>query len=275
MQIVASPREVIVIGAGIVGCAIAYELARRRVSVVVVDDRASGMGATQASAGVLAPFIEARDEGPLLELTARSLDLFDDFIAHLKSDGVSELTYRRSGTLDVALDAESLDALRMRHERLRSRGVEADLLDPAALRQCEPYLSSVAMGGLLIPQHGFVRAAELTCALAFGAERRGAKFVNDGRVTRISRDGAAVRLQTGGANPRTFTADVAVLAAGSWAGTVHVEGVNHMVPVRPVRGQLLHLRWSGHPPPHRILWSERCYIVPWQDGTVLVGATEE
>ena len=66
--------DIIVIGAGVVGCAIAYELARRGASVEIIDDRAVGMGATQASAGVLAPFIEAREGNPLLDLAVRSLD---------------------------------------------------------------------------------------------------------------------------------------------------------------------------------------------------------
>ena len=118
MQIVASPREIVVVGAGIVGCAIADELSRRGASVVVVDDRAPGMGATQAAAGVLAPFIEARHEGPLLELTARSLGLFDDFIARVRAEGASTLTYRRTGTLDVALDSDALVALVKARERL-------------------------------------------------------------------------------------------------------------------------------------------------------------
>jgi glycine/D-amino acid oxidase-like deaminating enzyme len=68
---------------------------------------------------------------------------------------------------------------------------------------------------------------------------------------------------------------VAIVAAGSWAGAVRLEGVNTPVPVRPIRGQLLHLHWSGAQQLRRILWSERCYVVPWRDGTVLVGATEE
>ena len=61
------PSDIIVVGAGVVGCAIAHELARRGASVEVVDDRPVGMGATQASAGILAPFIEAREDSPLLE----------------------------------------------------------------------------------------------------------------------------------------------------------------------------------------------------------------
>ena len=74
----APASDIIVVGAGIVGCAVAYELARRGASVEIVDERPVGMGATQASAGVLAPYIEAREGSPLLDLTVRSLDLFDD-----------------------------------------------------------------------------------------------------------------------------------------------------------------------------------------------------
>jgi len=276
MQIVASPREIVVVGAGIVGCAIAHELTRRGASVVVVDDREPGMGATQASAGVLAPFIEARHEGPLLELTARSLTLFDDFIAQVRSvSDIGSLTYQRTGTLDAALDPDQFAALTKTQRRLDSRGVDAQLLDAASVHQCEPYLSTSAIGGLLIPIHGFVAAAELTRMLAAAARRQGATFVGDSRVVRIRGDGAHLRLETGGSAPTTLHADVAIVAAGSWAGAVQIEGVMPTVPVRPVRGQLLHLQWPGPQPLRRPLWSERCYVVPWPDGTVLVGATEE
>src|SRR5262247_3436557 len=138
MQIVASPREIVVVGAGIVGCAIADELSRRGASVVVVDDRAPGMGATQAAAGVLAPFIEARDEGPLLELTARSLGLFDEFIARVRADSRTTVAYERTGTLDVAFDSDSLATLHTARARLSARGVTADLLDATRVFQCEP-----------------------------------------------------------------------------------------------------------------------------------------
>ena len=70
-----------------------------------------------------------------------------------------------------------------------------------------------------------------------------------------------------------MTGDAVVLAAGSWAGRVTV-GMDEPVPVRPVRGQLVHLRWTGSPLA-RVLWSSRCYVVPWRDGSVLVGATLE
>ena len=69
------------VGAGIVGCSIAHELARRGASVQFIEERATGMGATQASAGILAPHVEAGASNTLLSLAVRSLTLFDDFVA--------------------------------------------------------------------------------------------------------------------------------------------------------------------------------------------------
>ena len=72
----------------------------------------------------------------------------------------------------------------------------------------------------------------------------------------------------------SLTGGAVVLCAGSWSGAISVEGVGATVPVRPVRGQLLYLGWNGTPL-RRITWSSRCYLVPWEDGTLLVGATVE
>jgi glycine oxidase len=267
---VASPSDIVVVGAGIVGCAIAYELARRGASVQVVDDRLPGMGATQASAGVLAPFIEAREGGPILELTARSLTLFDAFVSQVTEDGET-VTYERNGTLDVALQGDSMQQFALTARMLAARGIESELLDPVSVRQREPELSEEVVGGLFIPTHGFVRAEELTRALAAAAANRGVRFVALGRARKIapSGDGLIVHTDRG-----SLVADRVVLAAGSWSGQVEVAGTQDRVPVKPIRGQILRLEWNG-PPLQRVVWGERCYMVPWADGTVLAGATVE
>src|SRR5205814_4878651 len=72
----------------------------------------------------------------------------------------------------------------------------------------------------------------------------------------------------------TLSANAVVIAAGSWSGRIEIAGQNLRAPMRPVRGQLLRLGWIGTPL-RRVVWSERCYLVPWDDGTVLVGATVE
>ena len=266
----ASPSDVVVVGAGIVGCAVAYELARRGASVEIVDDRPAGMGATQASAGMLAPYIEGRQGGPLLDLTVRSLDLFDTFVARVTSVSGLPVRYRRSGTLDVALQESTLAVLKASSERLAARGVVAELLDRRATREREPHLADGVLGGLIIPGQGFVAASELTRALEAAARRHGAQFIEQGRVTRISRAGGDLKVETGRGS---LVGQSVVVAAGSWAGQIEIEGVAP-VPVRPVRGQLLQLAWNG-PPLERVIWGERCYLVPWDDGTLLVGATVE
>ena len=232
------PADVIVIGAGIVGCAIAYELARRGVSVEVVDERTVGMGATQASAGMLAPYIEAHEESPLFDLTVRSLNLFDQFVERVSSDSGIPIPYRRTGTLTVVTDLADMSTLRRTAEALSRRGVEADLLDGAAARIEEPHLAADAAGGLLIRAHGFVAVNDLTRAVTAAARRHGAQFVEQSRVQRIGRANGGIAVDTDRGRRR---ADAVVLAAGSWSGEIAIEGVAAGVPVRPVRGQLMYL----------------------------------
>jgi glycine oxidase len=214
----------VVVGAGIIGCAIARELAARGVACTVIDPRPIGGGATQASAGMLAPYVEAHERGPLLALGVRSLALYDHWIAGLRADSGIDVEYRRIGTLETATNRS-------------------------------------------IPEHGYVAADQLSTALARAAERGGARFVRD-RVIRIARDGGTL-IVTG--IEHAFAAAHVVLAAGAWANAI--EGVR-TPPVRPVRGQLLHLGWTAAPLP-TIVWGPRCYVVPRVDGTVLVGATVE
>jgi glycine oxidase len=264
--------EIIVIGAGIVGCAVAEELARRGAAVTIVDARRVGMGATQASAGVLAPFIEAgeRDDA-FLDLGVRSLALYDEFVNRATAASGVRVEYRRTGTLEVAETGERMTTLRHAAERLRARGVACELLDAAGARREEPHLAPDVFGGLVIPSHGFVNPADLTRALGLAASCAGAELVEDVEIRKITQTNTRVGVEADG---RAWHADAAVLAAGSWSGRVDIDGVNARVPVRPVRGQLLHVAWTG-PLLKRSTWGERCYLVPWQDGTLLVGATVE
>jgi len=90
-------------------------------------------------------------------------------------------------------------------------------------------------------------------------------------VRRISRINGDMLVDT---DRGSLTGNAVVIAAGSWSGEIAIEGITMPVPVRPVRGQLLHLGWTGTPL-RRVTWSGRCYLVPWEDGTLLVGATVE
>jgi glycine oxidase len=229
------------------------------------------MGATQASAGMLAPYTEAKDRNnAFLDLAVRSLGLYDDFVAGVVAATDIQVGYHRTGTLEVATSSERMAALQHMADRLGARGVAVRVLDAQAVRAEEPQVSDEAIGALLIESHGFVNAGELTRALVTAARRHGAQVVEGTRVLRISSQGDNLLVETARGS---LAANAVVLATGSWSAHVEIEGVAPP-PVRPVRGQLLHLAWRG-PRLRRVIWGEHCYLVPWGDGTLLVGATME
>ena len=248
-----------------------YELARRGAAVEIVDDRQPGMGATQASAGMLAPFTEAKDRNnTFLEIAVRSLDLYDEFVSRVSQTARMPVGYKRTGTIDVALSEERLAHLQDVAARLTSRGVALSMLDAIEARGEEPQLGSSVRGALLIGAHGYVRAGELTRALVAAARCHGANLIEGTRVRSLStRDGALAVVTDRG----PLTAGAVVVTAGSWSGEIDL-GARARVPVRPVRGQLLHLAWQSQPL-RRVTWGDHCYLVPWDDGTTLLGATME
>jgi glycine oxidase len=260
--------NVAVVGAGVIGCAIAHELAARGARVTVFERRGVARGASWASAGVLAPWIEAHERGPLLEMCARSLAMYDGFVDRVRADGGSAFEYARPGTLETAFTDEQAEALQRTAKALRGAGVRAAWLDREGAIALEPALGERILGGLRIDDHGFAEMPALVDALAVAARMRGAAFHAPIDVTKIEpAPGGLVRLHAGG-TPRVF--DRAVIAGGSWANRLKTGAP----PVRPVKGQLVRLRFEA-PPATRVLWSDGCYIVPWQDGTALVGATME
>ena len=258
------------VGAGIIGCAIGRELARRGVSVRIFDGRTIGAGATRASAGVLAPYIEAREHPALFELTIRSLEMYDAFVHDVARDSGIHIEYRRCGTLQVATDDDSAAMLK---QAVLTGGVGGEMrwLSGGEARAAEPALPPSVAGAVLVQAHGYVAAPALTEALAWSALRHGARIDATDRVIAVRQDGASLLVQT--SDGQLWPARQVIIAAGSWSG--QIEG--HALPegaLRPVRGQLLHLEWPG-PPLSHVLWGPECYIVPWRDGRLLVGATVE
>jgi glycine oxidase len=261
--------DVAVIGAGVVGSSIAVELAARGAAVILIDERGAGLGATKASAGMLVPFIEGFGH-PVLRLGVRSLQLYDQFIARVSRDSGFGIRYLRTGSLQVVTSEDSIDDLSTAAATAHDAGVACSLLDAKEIRDAEPQISPDAAAGLLIHEHGFVVANELSGALLASAIKHGARVRSPERAQRIAaRDGMVeIELRTD-----RVRASHAVLAAGSWSGQIEISGVSPL-PVRPIRGQLLQLS-SDTPPLRRVTWGSRCYLVPAGEHTILVGATVE
>ncbi|HXT70380.1 MAG TPA: glycine oxidase ThiO [Vicinamibacterales bacterium] len=265
--------NILVVGAGIIGASIAEALARRGADVTVLDMRAYGRGASWASAGLLAPYTEAHGETPLLRMGVRSLEMYDDWIRGVgeRSGRAVEIEYARTGTLEVALDDGDVTRLGAVKSWLDAARVHGEWMDGTAARAFEPALAPAAIGGLFISVHGFVGVGSLVTALVNSARFSGVVFESAVEAIDItsSKTGVVVR-----AGERKYAADRAVVAAGSWSKRVRVANVAAL-PVRPVRGQLLHLGWQKGARPLRPVWGSACYTVPWSNGTLLVGATVE
>jgi len=264
----AAGGDVVVVGGGIIGCAIARELATRGAEVRIFEGRTIAAGATQASAGILAPYIEGHERGALFDLTLRSLALYDDFIASVAEAAAVDVEYRRCGSLEIATDQTSADAF------THAAAATADALqwlDADEARHLEPSLPATITGALLARSHGYVGVSSLTDALVWAALRHGAELETGRHIKNIKR--VNNRLEVTADDGAKWTARHVVVASGSWAGQIP-ELDQAARTVRPIRGQLLRLAWQGQPLSH-VIWGKDCYVVPWRDGTILVGATVE
>jgi len=268
--------DVVVIGAGAIGAAVAWRCARRGRSVTVVDPDLS-RGAWHTAAGMLAPATELHTtEQPLLHLGLESLARWPQFAAELTRESGVDLGYRETGTVLVAWDAADLATLRILHTLAESLGVEASLLTGRELRELEPALAAGIPGAYHAPGDHQVDPRRLHEALLVACRRRGVTFVESPGAVLTDRDQVRGVRVAGGEVLRSTRV---VVAAGAWSG--QVEGVPEAarVPVRPVKGQTLRLRLRGRPRLTRVVrgnvQGSPVYIVPRSDGSYVVGASSE
>jgi glycine oxidase len=268
----AAGTEVVIAGAGIIGCAVAYELSRRGVACVLLDSRRAGMAATNAAAGILAPLAEFRRPDGLVRLGLESLRRYPAWVARLREDVPDiDVEFAQNGVLRVAFDGVELAELRRGARAAQGLGLELVELDTAMLRDVEPRLSERIAGGVLCPDEGQVSNQLFTLALLRAAQRRGTRLVEGAPVLGFStRNGrvASVRTPQG-----AFACGHLVLAAGPWTRSLARKlGVD--VPVHPVRGQMVAFGRMVTPV-RRVVWGTRGYVLPRANGLVFAGATVE
>jgi glycine oxidase len=269
------PADVVVIGGGTIGVAVAWRCAQRGLTVTVVDPDPT-RGAWDTAAGMLSPITELHyAEEPLFRLGRASLAGYPAFVEELELVTGRQVGYLPCGTLSTAWDAADLAAQRDLHTFWRSVGAQAQLLPGAEVRQFEPALAAGIPGGLLAAEDHQVDPRRLHAALVTAAELAGVRMVRSSAELRFSLTVSGVRLDDGS----DLAAGTVVVAAGAWSG--HVPGVPAHVaaPVRPVKGQTLRLRLPGPPRlEHVVRGSVRghpVYLVPRPDGEIIVGASLE
>jgi glycine oxidase len=272
----ATKPTVAIVGAGVIGLAIAWRLAARGAQVAVFDKGAAGSGASHAAAGMLAACAEAEPgEEALVALGRESQARWPAFAAELEQTSGVDVGLRPEGTLVVALTAD--DQARLQHQLVfqHKLGLPLQWISAAETRRREPHLAGKLAGAVFSPEDTQVDNRKLAAALRIATEAAGA-IVNEHRAVDAisSRAGRADGIVL--ADGSKVVADVVVLAAGAWSRSIAGVPPELRPPVRPIKGQMLSLRMDqASPLLSHVVWAPGAYLVPRRDGHLLVGATVE
>jgi glycine oxidase len=259
--------DVLVIGAGVIGCAVARALAAAGLSVCCVDRGAVGGEASTAAAGVLAVASGGEGAGPALALRRAALAAHARLAPALADATGIDVEHEATGVLELADDPEAAAA---RAAARRALGFRVAWLDRAALGAAAPGVDAGAPGALHFADDACVHPARLVAALATAARRAGADVVPGTPVSAVAwQADRIVRVRTGAS---WVSAGEVVLAAGAWSP--RVPGLAPALAVRPARGQMLALR-PREPPARAVVTRGDAYLVPRAGGEVWVGATVE
>src|SRR5213594_3554321 len=262
--------DVAIAGGGVIGGSIAFELARVGLRVAVFDRQKPGREASWASAGIISPAPENPGMIATVELAKRSAALYPEFVALVEEISGQSTGFRPKGTLealfshDTKADLSTIIAL---HHGL---GLRAEALRAEDARELEPALSEEAEAAALRPDEASVDNRALTAAILEAAQHSGAQIFSGNGAKAIWREKnrcAGLILQN-----EKVEARWTIIAAGCFSATI--EGIAPFAPVRPAKGQMVALR-ADDLKIDRVLWSEKIYLVPRNDGRIVAGATVE
>jgi glycine oxidase len=278
-------ESIIVVGGGVIGTAIAWRAARAGLQVTLVDPGGDDPGtddkASLVAAGMLGPVSESLfGEQDLLNLNLHAIDRFPGFNAELEAATGQTTGLRTEGTLAVAYDSGDLAALDRLTDFRHSIGLAAERLDAREVRRREPFLAPNTKGGVFAAGDLSVDNRRYLAALRAAAATAGVTAMA-GTVTTVAPGRVTVAQGAPGLPPAELTAGTVVVAAGHATRTL--DGVPEPVrkAIRPVKGQILRLRHPGNIPPvlthtvRAIVQGHDLYLVPRQDGELVVGATQE
>jgi glycine oxidase len=266
-----SSGDVVIVGAGLIGLSIAFELAERGADVRVYDRAEPARAASWAGAGMLAPYTERISDSALLALCATSLEAYPGFVARIYDATGIDARLRLDGVFYGAFNDAELEALRRHGRELQSRGVDCVMLDRAGALAAEPWLSANLAGGLLKKGEGHVDNRRLGRALTAACQARGVRVeqASPVEVECDARRVLGVRTDRG-----FFATGTVVNACGAWAAKLGGVPPDCLPPVEPVKGEMLALAVpTGFV--RRATWIPGAYLVPRDEGRLLVGATVE
>lgn len=262
--------EVLIAGGGIIGLAIACELRKQGLDVLLIEKGVPGEEASRAAVGVLAPHAGPGGRTPFLELLRRALSIFPGFVEEVERESSTEVEFRRGGLYYLALDEKEECELADRYQWQLSAGIETVPVSPGEIREAEPWVGENVLKGISFSDDCQVDNQKLVAALRNWAERIGVRFScgEEARSLVIRQDRmCGVTTERG-----TYESRFVVLAAGAWSGLI--PGLPFKLPVRPSRGQILEFQ-GDRPLFRRVIHTPGIYLVSRSDGRLFVGTTVE
>lgn len=271
--------DVVIVGGGVIGAAIAFELAGEKLRVLVMDRQEPGREASWAAAGMLSPGPDSPEAVPLVPLGKESLELYPEFVGAIEEASGRSVDFVREGTFEVFSGPQGENARDKMIEEYRELGLAIEAISVEAARKLEPELGATANAAAWLPEEATVDPRLLTTALLAAVARRGGVIRGGCAVESLACDHGecAGVIAAGG---EKIEGKHVVIAAGAFCGAIKdcVAGgegnMGRYAPVRPVRGQLIALR-SESVKLKKVLRSSRGYLVPRRDGRIIAGSTLE
>lgn len=262
--------DVAIIGGGINGSSIAYQLSKLGGKVIIIEKERLACEASSAAAGMLAAQAEIEQDGPFFQLALKSQAMFSTLSNELFEHTGIDIEFVHKGMLKIA-ETEEI-ALEVKKQVTFQRNWDPTIkwLDSKDIREMEPSLSPSVSGGMYLPNDGHVQPAKLSLAFAKAAVYFGAEIRENTEVLSFIYENGQVKgvKTTNG----VIHCEQVVIATGAWAAKLMREsGLD--IGVYPVKGECFSIMTEKPIINTTIFSDKRCYLVPKRDGEIYIGAT--
>lgn len=222
--------DVVVVGGGIIGCSVAYYLAKKGVKVIVIEkNKGLSFGASGANQGGCALQLF---HPPVLELARPSLEIYRNLSQEIGYD----VDYENTGSLVCSVDEEQYPDMQKHVEKKRRQGIDVQLIEGDRLRELEPTLGGDVVAGVEEREGGIMNPFKVNYGFAYAARKLGTEFFLSREVKKIERD--RNRITSVVTDREKIGTNFVVNAAGAWASQIG-KMVGISIPVRPRRGQII------------------------------------
>jgi glycine oxidase len=264
-------NKVLIIGGGVIGLSLARELRKKGVNDITILERGEvGREASHAAGGMLAVHAETNKEDDFFYFCHESLHLYADFAGELFDETGVDVELDKQGTLYLAFTEKDAAEIHERYEWQKEADLSVEKLSAIEIHKLEPFVSPDVLSGLYFPKDWQVENRKLLRALQKFGELNNLKVIENTEITRLWWENGRVVGAENEANK--FFADAVILATGSWTSLIKSEIA--LPKIKPIRGQMIEFRTAKRLF-SKVIYSPRGYLIPRQDGRILVGATSE